>query len=95
MNDSPPGASVRGILPVKNTGVVGCHSLLHGDLPSPGIEPWSPALQVDSLPAEPPEALYQVKTPSRQQDVSRQQVEDLSGLRSVIFVSKRLETNAF
>ena len=25
-----------------------------GDLPSPGIEPRSPALQVDSLPAEPP-----------------------------------------
>ena len=26
-----------------------------GDLPNPGIEPRSPALQVDSLPAEPPE----------------------------------------
>ena len=25
-----------------------------GDLPNPGIEPLSPALQVDSLPAEPP-----------------------------------------
>ena len=25
-----------------------------GDLPSPGIEPRSPALQADSLPAEPP-----------------------------------------
>ena len=25
-----------------------------GDLPNPGIEPRSPALQVDSLPAEPP-----------------------------------------
>ena len=24
-----------------------------GDLPNPGIEPMSPALQVDSLPAEP------------------------------------------
>ena len=24
-----------------------------GDLPNPGIEPRSPALQVDSLPAEP------------------------------------------
>ena len=24
-----------------------------GDLPNPGIEPWSSALQVDSLPAEP------------------------------------------
>ena len=25
-----------------------------GDLPDPGIEPGSPALQVDSLPSEPP-----------------------------------------
>ena len=25
-----------------------------GDLPHPGIEPWSPALQADSLPSEPP-----------------------------------------
>ena len=25
-----------------------------GDLPDPGIEPMSPALQVDSLPSEPP-----------------------------------------
>ena len=25
-----------------------------GDLPNPDIEPWSPVLQVDSLPDEPP-----------------------------------------
>ena len=25
-----------------------------GDLPDPGIKPWSPALQADSLPSEPP-----------------------------------------
>ena len=25
-----------------------------GDLPNPGIEPWSPSMQVDSLPSEPP-----------------------------------------
>ena len=25
-----------------------------GDLPGPGIEPWSPALQADALPSEPP-----------------------------------------
>ena len=39
--------------PVQNTGV-GSHSLLQGDLPNPGIKSRSPALQVDSLPAEPP-----------------------------------------
>ena len=38
--------------PGHNTGV-GSLSLHQGNLPNPGIEPRSPALQVDSLPAEP------------------------------------------
>ena len=33
---------------------LGCHFLLQGNLPDPGIEPGSPALQADSLPSEPP-----------------------------------------
>ena len=33
---------------------MGSHSLLQGDLLHPGIEPRSPAWQVDSLPSEPP-----------------------------------------
>ena len=33
---------------------MGSLSLLQGNLPTPGIEPGSPALQVDSLPSEPP-----------------------------------------
>jgi len=33
---------------------VGCHALLQGDLPNPGIKPRSPALQEDPLPSEPP-----------------------------------------
>ena len=37
---SPPGSSVHGIIS-KNTGV-GCHFLLQGDLPDPGVEPASP-----------------------------------------------------
>ena len=37
----------------KTTGV-DCHSLLQGTLSNPGIEHWSPALQADSLPSEPP-----------------------------------------
>ena len=28
-----------------------------GDLPHPGIEPWSPSLQADSLLSEPPEKI--------------------------------------
>ena len=38
--------------PGQNTGV-GSLSLIQGNLPNPGIEPSSPALPVDSLPAEP------------------------------------------
>ena len=34
--------------PGKDTGV-GCHFLLQGIFPPPGIEPWSPILQADSL----------------------------------------------
>ena len=53
MDCSPPGSSVQGIFPGKNTGV-GLHALLQGNLPSLGIEPRSPPLQADSLPSEPP-----------------------------------------
>ena len=37
--------------PGQNTGMSGL-SILWGNLPNPGIKPRSPALQVDSLPAE-------------------------------------------
>ena len=39
--------------PDRYTGV-GCHALLQGNLPDPGIEPRSPALQADSLLSGPP-----------------------------------------
>ena len=45
---SPPGSSVHGDSSGKNSGM-GCHFLHQGNLPDPGIEPTSPALQVDSL----------------------------------------------
>ena len=45
MDCSPPGASIHGILLAR----VGLRSLLQGIFPSPGIEPESPELQVDSL----------------------------------------------
>ena len=48
MDCSPPGSSVHGISPGKNTGVGPCSP--PGVLPYPGIQPVSLALQVDSLP---------------------------------------------
>ena len=36
----PPGPSGPGDSPRKNTGV-GCQFLLQGNIPDPGIEPWS------------------------------------------------------
>ena len=51
MHRSPPGSSVHGDSPGKNTGV-GCHAPPPGDLSNPRIEPGSPALQADSLLTE-------------------------------------------
>ena len=45
---SPPGSSVHGILQARILEWVAISS--PGDFPNPGIEPESPALQVDSLP---------------------------------------------
>ena len=52
MDCSPPGSSVHGDSPGKNTGVC-CHALFQGSL-NPGIKPRSSALQMDSLLSEPP-----------------------------------------
>ena len=49
---SPPGSSVHGILHARELEWVTCPT--PGDLPNPGIKPRSPAVQADSLPAEPP-----------------------------------------
>ena len=48
---SPPGSSVHGVLPARMLEWVACPP--PGDIPNPGIKPRSPALQLDSLPAEP------------------------------------------
>ena len=48
MDYSLPCSSVQGDSPGKNAGV-GCQFLLQRNLPDPGIKPWSPALQADSL----------------------------------------------
>ena len=52
MDCSPPCSSVHGILQARILEWVVTSS--PGDLPEPGIKPRSPALQADSLPAEPP-----------------------------------------
>ena len=59
--------------PGQNTGV-GSLSLPPGALPYPGIEPRSPELQVDSLPAEP-----QGKTPWTIQSMEVSRPEYWSG----------------
>ena len=51
MDYSPPGSSVHGILQAR---MLECHFLLQGNLSDSGIKPKSPALQVNSLPSEPP-----------------------------------------
>ena len=53
MSDSlrSPGVYRLWNSPGQNTGV-GSVSVSPGALPNPGIEPWSPTLQVDGLPAE-------------------------------------------
>ena len=52
MDCRPPGSSVPGDSPGKNTGV-DCHALLQGNLLSPGIKPRSLSLLAGSLPSEP------------------------------------------
>ena len=49
---SPPGSPVHGILQASLLECVALPS--PGNLPDPGMEPGSPALQVDSLPSERP-----------------------------------------
>ena len=42
-----------------------------GDLPDPGIEPESPALQADALPSEPPGKPLEEKEDSPKRDVGQ------------------------
>ena len=51
MDCSLPGSSVHGILQARILSRLSFPS--PGDLPDPGIEPRSPALQADSLPSDP------------------------------------------
>ena len=58
------------------------------DLPNPGIEPRSTALQADSLPSEPPGRPYQfINTENRRQNIRTALVPNASGTFS--FLSRR------
>ena len=52
IDGSPPGSSVHGVLQARILEWVAIP--FSRDLPDPGIEPRSPALQADSLLSEPP-----------------------------------------
>ena len=52
MDCSPPGSSLQGISQARILEWVSVPS--PGDLPDPGIEARSPAMQANSLPSEPP-----------------------------------------
>ena len=52
MDRNPPGSSVHGILQARRLEWVAIP--FSGDLPDPGMEPRSPALQADALPSQPP-----------------------------------------
>ena len=54
MDCSLPVSSIHGDFPGKNT-AVDFHALLQGIFPNPEIKPWSPELQLDSLPSRLPE----------------------------------------
>ena len=55
MDCSPPGSSIHGILQVRILEWNSNPLPSPRDLPDPGIEPGSLALQADTLPFEPPE----------------------------------------
>ena len=49
------------------------HPLFQGDLPNPGIEPKSPALQGDSSPSEPPGKPYNSKERRKKESKNKTQ----------------------
>ena len=65
LGDSPQGSSVHGPFPSKNTGTVGCHTLLQGIFPTQGLNPGVLRLlrwQAGSLPLAPPGKHFPTKT---------------------------------
>ena len=70
MDYSPPDSSAHGIFQART---LECAAISFSrDLPDPGIEPWSPALQADSLLSEPPGKLSLEGGPERKEKTAEQ-----------------------
>ena len=89
--------------PGQNTGM-GSLSLLQGNLPNPGIKPWSPTLQAESLPAEPPgkplvprpgtkPGALAVKAPSPTQEAARDSAGGTCGPGKRLILTSILESS--
>ena len=87
MHCSPPGSSVHGDSPDKNTGV-GYHALLQGIFPTQGSNPG-----LDSLPSEADSLLSE--PPGKPMSLSelRELVMDREALRAVIHVVTKSRTH--
>ena len=73
MDHSPPGSSVHGVSPGKNTGL-GCHALLQGIFPTQGSNPRLLCLlhwQVVSSPLAPPGKPQALQSPPNSEIVRR------------------------
>ena len=81
VNSSPPGSSVHGILQVRILKWVAMP--FSRDLPDPGIEPRSHALQADSLHSEPPGK--QTNTKKQKQQKASQRNSFQHGIRTGFF----------
>ena len=55
-----------------------------GDLPNLGIEPSSPALQADSLPAELPGKLWQYKAERKEHLENMEDVKNMKNVENVV-----------
>ena len=73
MAHSPPGSSVHGLSPGKNTGL-GCHTLLQGIFPTQGLNPCLLCLlhwQAGSSPLVPPGKPQALQSPPKSEIVGR------------------------
>ena len=76
MDSSPPGSSVMGFPGQEYWN--GLPFPFPGDLPNPGIEPRSPTLQADSLPAEPPGKFKDHKLLGNQSSLGKPEAKEVT-----------------